>query len=147
MRYVLLALFLLAAGVLVGHLQHEPAAYAPIARVRTSDGLYITLVQPRTGRRSACATALVRFGEALARSCPRCAMESADCAARLEGIDRSLANGERVPIYTIAAGGIRAGLLGPPRSVAAECQAMASQFVRSGIASAACIAPITSGSS
>jgi hypothetical protein len=47
-----------------------------------------------------------------------------------------------MPIYTISAEGIRVGLLGPPRSVRAECEAMASQFLKSGLQSASCVAPL-----
>lgn len=140
MRYALLALLLFAAGIAAG-LLHRPPDYAPIARVRSPDGLFITLVQPRSTRRSACTRVLERFEAALAQSCPGCALESAGCATRLDGLDRSLAAGERVPIFTISAGPLRVGLLGPPASVRAECEAMAGQFVRSGVASAICVPP------
>ena len=140
MRHALLALALFAAGVLLAAHQRSGEEYAPIARVRSADGLFITLVQPKTTRRSDCAVSLERFESALARSCPRCTLESAECGTRLEGIDRLLAGGERVPIFTIAAGGIRVGLVGPPGRVEAECRAMAGQFVRSGVG-AACVNP------
>lgn len=146
MRYALLALLLFAAGIAAGML-HPAPDYAPVARVRSPDGLFITLVQPRSARRSACAKVLERFEAALARSCPGCALESADCASRLEGLDRSLAAGEPVPIFTILAGPLRVGLLGPPASVRAECEAMASEFARGGIAGAACVPPPDPGSS
>jgi hypothetical protein len=140
-RYAALALVLLLAGVALWHFEREREIYTPIARLRSSDGLYMTIVQPGTARRSGCAAVLARFQEALKSTCPLCAVESAGCATDLGGIDRALARGERLPIYTISAQGIRVGLLGPPRSVHAECEAMASQFLRSGLQSASCVAP------
>ena len=147
MRYVILALLLFAAAMILAQVERESLAFTPILRVRSIDGMYITLVQSRTARRTACAGVLDGFKQALARTCATCALEFADCATHLLGIDRSLASGERLPIFTVEAGSLRAGLLGPPRSVQAECEAMASQFVRSGLAPAACIAPLPGSSS
>jgi hypothetical protein len=142
MRYVLLALLLFAVGVTVAMLERDTQAFTPIVRVRSIDGLYITLVQPRTAKRSACAAVVERFEQALAQTCATCTIESTDCATRLEGIDQALAAGEGVPVFTVSAQGMRVGLLGPPPSVKAECEAMASQFVRSGV-KASCVSPRT----
>jgi hypothetical protein len=142
MKYLVLALTLLAAGLILGHVERESELYTPVVRIRSTDGLYMTMVQPRTARQNACAAVVQHFEQALKLNCEMCTVESASCATSLQGVEGALARGERLPIYTISAEGIRVGLLGPPRSVETECQAMASQFVRSGIRSAACIAPL-----
>lgn len=147
MRHLLLALLLLGVAALFVHLERDRQAFTALIRVRSADGLYLTLVQPATKRRSTCSAVLERFERALKPACAGCTVESAACQTALAGMDRALAAGERLPIYTIDAGAIRVGLLGPPRSVQAECEAMARQFVRSGLASAACVAPPAHGSS
>ena len=141
MRYGLLALALLAAAVALWQAEHEREQYTPIVRIRSSDGLFMTMIQKSTARQSSCAAMLDRFEAALRATCPICAVESTGCAIVLEGIEQALARGERMPIYTISAEGIRVGLLGPPRSVQAECEAMAREFMRNGLPSASCVAP------
>jgi hypothetical protein len=141
MKYAALAFSFFVAAVALWYVERDSEDYTPIVRVRSTDGLYITLLQARTAHRSGCTALLEHFQDSLPRTCAHCAVESSTCATSLEGIDRALAHGEPVPIYTVSASGIRAGLLGPPASARAECEAMATQLMRSGIQWAACVAP------
>jgi hypothetical protein len=142
MKYAVLAVLLFIGGVTLAFVERQDQTFTPIVRVRSADGLYITLVQPRTSRRSACSATVDVFVKALDGTCATCAVESTDCATRLEGIDRALAAGERLPIYTVSAEGMRIGVVGPPHVVLSACEGMASQFVANGVKAATCIAPL-----
>jgi hypothetical protein len=141
MKYLILSILLFVAGVTLAFVERQEQIFTPIVRVRSADGLYITLVQPRTLRRSACNAMVEGFKKALDGACPTCAVESSDCATKLEGIDRALADGERLPIYTVAAEGMRIGVVGPPHVVRVACEGMAVQFVANGAKTASCVEP------
>lgn len=141
MRYLLLALLLLGAAVMLAYPERERQAFTPLVRVRSADGLYITVVHPAVARRAECAHRLARFEAELRSTCSACTVESSDCARELAGIDRSLAGGESLPIFAVHAGALRAGVLGPPRFVQAACEAMASELAKSGLKAATCVAP------
>ena len=142
MRYVVLAGLMFLLGGLLMTFEGDSTSFTPVVRVRSTDGLYMTLVQPRTSKRSACNATIDGFVKALDGTCATCAVESTDCATRLEGIDRALAAGERLPIYTVSAEGMRIGVVGPPHVVLSACEGMASQFVAHGVKAATCIAPL-----
>jgi hypothetical protein len=141
MKYAILAALMFVAGLSLPLIQHEPQSYIPLVRVRSTEGLYITLVQARADRRSACNDRVAAFLTELGDSCPTCTVEASECATKLEGMDMALADGKALPIFTVAAEDIRVGLLGPPSTVRAECEVMASQFVMNGMKTAACVAP------
>jgi hypothetical protein len=69
MKYLVLALTLLAAGLILGHVERESELYTPVVRIRSTDGLYMTMVQPRTARQNACATVVQHFEQALKLNC------------------------------------------------------------------------------
>lgn len=142
MRYVLLAALMFLLGALAMTFEGESASFIPIVRVRSTEGLYITLVQARTPKRSACQVNVETFVKALDSTCANCAVESSDCATQLHGIDQALAAGEQLPIYTVAADGVRIGVVGPPNIVRAACEGMATQFVVNGWKMATCVAPV-----
>jgi hypothetical protein len=141
MRHAILATLMLATGLSLPLIQHEPQTFTPIVRVRSTEGLYITLVQSRADKRGACNARVGSFIDALGDSCPTCTIETSECATKLEGMDMALAEGKRLPIFTVSAGELRVGLLGPPHTVRAECEVMATQFVLSGLKTATCVAP------
>jgi hypothetical protein len=141
MKYVVLATLLFVGGVTLAYVERQEQIFTPIVRVRSAEGLYFTLVQPRTSRRSICRETVDGFVKALDAACATCAVESSDCATKLEGIDRSLADGKNLPIYTVAAEGMRIGVVGPPSVVQAACEGMAGQLVASGVKVAHCVAP------
>lgn len=141
MKYVVLALLLFLLGVAITLIEFDHRTYVPIVRLRTDNGLFLTLVQDRTSRRQACKEAIERFVAPLGETCRGCTVESTDCATNLEGVDRALARGEQLPLYTISAEGMRMALLGPPGSVQATCELMVAQMVVRGVKSAACVFP------
>jgi hypothetical protein len=141
MKYAILAILLFIGGITLAYVERQDQAFTPIVRVRSAEGLFITLVQPPTSRRSSCSNTVDTFTKALNVACPTCAVESRDCATRLGGIDKALADGQRLPIYTVAAEGVRIGVVGPPNAVRAACEEMAIQFVTGGSKTAACMAP------
>jgi hypothetical protein len=145
MKYFTLAAVLFLIGIGVTQLDREDQIFTPVVRLRTMDGLFITLVQKSSPKRNACREAIDRFVSALDTTCTTCFIESSDCATRLEGVDRALANNESLPVHTVSAEGIRVAVLGPPQLVQAQCEAMAAQMARLGMKSAACTFPRVTG--
>jgi hypothetical protein len=142
MRYFVFSLLMFVAGVALTHVERDPQQLTPVVRLRTTDGLFVTFVQRRTLQRSVCHDVLQAFRDNLERSCFQCMVESADCAHDLGGIERALALGEDLPLYTVSADSFRVAIVGPPESVQAECADMSLQMVRQGIATASCVAPV-----
>lgn len=141
MRYLVLALLLFACGAGLTRLKIEDdQAYVPVVRTRTTDGMFLTLVHERVNDRRACRKTIDRFA-GLLRPCAACTIESAECATELSGVDKAIAEGRPVPLYTVAAEGVRISLVGPPNLVKSECDSIAGHMVLSGLKSAACIYP------
>jgi len=145
MKYLALAVILFLIGIGFTQIEREDYLFTPVVRLRTTDGLFMTFVQDASPKRSACREAIDRFVSALDTTCTTCFIESTDCATRLEGMDRALANNESLPVHTISAEGIHMAMLGPPRLVQVECEGMAAQLVRLGMKSAACAFPRVTG--
>jgi hypothetical protein len=141
MKYAILAALLFVGGITLAYVEKKDETFIPIVRVRSIEGLYITLVQPRMARRSYCQATVDGFIKALDGACASCAVESTDCATRLEGIDKALANGDRLPIYTVLAEGMRVSVVGPPHAVRAACEGMATHLVMNGWKMATCVTP------
>jgi hypothetical protein len=141
MKYLVLAVILFLVGVGLTQIEREDRLFTPVVRLRTTDGLFITLIQKASPKQNACREAIDRLVGALHTTCTTCFIESTDCATRLEGVDRALANNESVPMHTISAEGFRIAMLGPPQRVQAECEGMAAQMVRLGMKSAECAFP------
>ena len=141
MKYLVLAVILFLIGVGLTQMEREDRIFTPVVRLRTTDGLFVTLIQDANPKRNACRQAIDRLVESLGSTCAVCSIESTDCATRLEGVDCALANNESVPMYTVRAEGIRIAMLGPPLAVRAECEVMAAQMVQLGLKSATCGAP------
>jgi len=140
-KYLVLAALLFIAGIGVTQLERETVPFTPVVRVRTVEGLFLTLVQPGTPSRSACNTAVQDLVDGFGKACANCVIESSDCASKLEGIDRALALNQPIPLYTISAQGFRISVLGPPQTVKAACEAIASQMVKGGLKTASCASP------
>src|SRR5688500_5808839 len=102
MRYGLLAALLLIAGITLTQLEREDPAYTPVLRVRTDSGLFVTMVPAVNGKKATCSEAVNSVVTQIKNSCPFCYVESAECAAKLAGMDRALAAGETLPVHTIA---------------------------------------------
>ena len=141
MKYVVLATVLFLDGVELTWVRFARPALTPVVRLRTSDGFYVTLLQPRTAEKQRCTAAIERFEHTIQNSCPGCYVESTDCAVQLAGIEDALASGDPLPVYTVAAGETRMAILGPPGKVRAWCKTVAAQMASHGMPAAACVEP------
>ena len=146
MKYVVLALLMLAAGLGLMHIEREPQFFTPLVRVRTTDGLFMTYVHRNPVSLIVCEQTVKTFTAVTEKSCPACVVESTACSQKLEGLDGALARNERVPLYTVDGNGFRVAMVGPPETVVAECREMASQMLSRGITTAACHMPGAGGS-
>jgi hypothetical protein len=141
MRYLVLAVLLFGCGAGLTQLRVEDdQAYVPVVRTRTTDGMFLTLLHEQVADRRVCQQTVERFA-GLLRSCATCTIESMECATGLAGIDKAVAENRPVPLYTVAAEGVRISLVGPPNSVQSECESIAGHMVLNGLKSAACIYP------
>ena len=140
MRYVALVIALFLGGVALTLIENESQAYTPVVRVRTESGLFMTVVQSVTDRQTACADVVKRLVNEVSTTCPACAVESADCPTQLSGMDRALALNEKLPVYSIAADGVRISMVGPPPSIRGQCVTMAAKMAQHGL-SATCVRP------
>jgi len=141
MRYLLLAGLMFALGLLVVSLDAPEHSYVPVVRLRTSEGYFITAVQARTHDRRKCDAANDRFLGPIRTRCPSCVVESVDCGEHLHGFERDLASGAQVPLYTVAARGIRLALVGPPGGAERSCEAIARLLTAGRVPEAACVRP------
>jgi hypothetical protein len=141
MRYAVLAAVLFVAGVSLVFVDRAEQHFTPIVRMRTDNGLYMTFLQDSMDKRVACLNSVETLVHELYASCPTCSIESTDCPARMEGMESILARKGPVPLYVVAADDIRIGILGPPASVRARCELMASVMTQGGLKSAVCIPP------
>lgn len=141
MKYFVLALLMFAAGVAITRIEPETPHVTPIVRLRTTGGLFITLVQSETKTKKLCTEANDRFVQPLIDLCPACEVLSSDCAEKLVGIEGALVRGEPVPVHTVGGAGFRAAVLGPPSTVNATCQALAVHMVKGGVNTATCRPP------
>ena len=140
MKYVVLAAVLFLLGIAVTQMKPESEPLIPVVRVRTDNGLFMTMVERPRNKHAACASAVQDLVTELGKACATCTVESTECSARLRGVDETLWSPAASPLYIVAAEEIRIGLIGPPESVKAKCESMAAVMADSGVKSA-CIAP------
>ncbi len=144
MKYLVLAAILFVVGIALTQLERESNVFTPLIRIRTESGLFLTMVQSQTTKRSACTEAVEQMVRAFTKVCAACFVESTECATKLVGVDRALSANDRLPVYTITGEGFRIGILGPPSTVQAQCETMASRMVQSGLKRTACVPPVSS---
>jgi hypothetical protein len=141
MKYVVLAVLLFAAGVSLIFVERAEQHFTPIVRMRTDNGLYMTFLQDSLDKRVACLNSVENLVHELYASCPTCSIESTDCPAQVQGMESALANKAPAPLYVVASEKLRIGILGPPASVRARCELMATVMTQLGLKSAVCIPP------
>jgi hypothetical protein len=140
-KYLVLAILLFACGAGLTQLRVEDEqTYVPVVRTRTAEGLFLTLLHVRVTNQKACQQTVARFA-ALLRPCASCTIESSECATELAGIDKAISEGRPVPLYMVAAEGVRISLVGPPSIIKSECESIAGHMVLNGLKSAACVYP------
>jgi hypothetical protein len=141
-RYFALSLLLFVAGVALSQIDHDQEQFTPLVRLRTTEGMFITFVQPGTFPRRECSQTVAAFTQSLNKSCVNCVLESAQCHEKLEGLDRALARNESVPFHTVEAKVFRVAVAGPPATVLQECREIAAQMARFGIVGSYCREPL-----
>jgi hypothetical protein len=138
---VVLALF--AVGSVLAHYHVTNQSYYPVSRLSSTDGYTFHMVQDRTARRGDCGQANDRFLDPVKANCPLCRVEYARCERELTGLEFSLLMGDPVPMYVVIAPGLRLAIEGPGERVRGDCERMATDLVRRGTRSAACVFPGT----
>jgi len=141
MRQALFILVLLGAGAVLAHYHVANQHYFPVTRLASSDGFTFHMVQDRVDTRGACGEANDRFVAPVKRSCPRCRVVYARCERELQALELKLLLGEPVPLHVVVAPGLRLAMEGPAATLRGDCESMAAQIVRAGVASAACVYP------
>jgi hypothetical protein len=140
MRYAILAGLLFLVGIGITQLKGDEP-YVPTVRVRTESGLFMTVVQSATRKRSACSETIGRLVAEVEKTCVGCSVESSECQSVLSGMEYQLASGAALPIYTISADGVRIAMLGAPKTIGGQCQKMAAKMAESGLPRAICVSP------
>ena len=140
MKYVALATLLFVLGIGALWIDRSPNEFTPVVRVRTDNGLFMTLIQSSSDKRNRCLDAVDALVHELGKACPTCYVESTDCPTLLQGTELALAHKEPMPLYVVSSDAMRIGILGPPASVRERCEQMASVMARGGVKSA-CIPP------
>jgi hypothetical protein len=138
-KYLVLAVLLFIAGVALTQLNVEDEAFLPVVRVRTEGGAFITIVHNRRSAKRSCQETVKRLVVNL-RACPDCAIESQGCATNLTGLEKALADGKPLPVYSVSAIDVRVSIIGPPAYVRADCEGLARQIALAGVPSV-CIHP------
>jgi hypothetical protein len=141
MRYAVIAAILFIIGFGLTLIERPGVRFTPIVRVRTGNGLYMTFLQNSLEKRHLCLIAVEKLAQELYNTCPSCSVESSGCPDQVQGIESTLANNRPVPLYVVSTDEIRIGILGPPASVRARCEQMASVMLQGGLKSAVCIPP------
>jgi len=143
MRKALIILVLLAAGAVLARYHVANQHYFPVTKLASSDGYTFHMVQDRTDAREDCGKANDRFLAPLKTACSQCEVVYARCERELHGLELSLLMGDAVPAHVVIAPGVRLAMEGPAATLRRECEQMATELVKAGAHSAACVFPGT----
>lgn len=141
MKHALVLIALAIAGSVLAYFHVASQTYFPVVRLSSSDGFTYVVVQDADADRNACGEANDRFLEPVKKLCTQCKVEYARCDRELEGIELALSAGEPIPHHAVVGRGVRVAVQGPPDKVRAVCEEIASDIVRAGVPSAACVFP------
>jgi hypothetical protein len=139
-KQLALALIVVAAAVAGAYLYVAEAAYHPVVRMASPDGLIYTAVQKPTAKTQDCDAANNRFIAPM-RQCRECRIELVTCRRRLEAFERDVYEGKAAGRHQVLAAGLRIAIEGPPRVAKASCEMIVAEMRQRGVASAACVAP------
>ena len=135
------AAVLIGVSVWLAHLHVVSQSYYPVVRLASPDGLVYTAVQDATQERQACGAANDRFLAPLRETCKDCKIVLARCERELDGLERALSEHRAVPLPVVSGPGVRMSIDGPVAPAKASCEHIATQMVRNGLRSAACVRP------
>lgn len=132
---------LIAVSAWLAHLHVVSQSYHPVVRLASPDGLVYTAVQDAKHERRECGAANERFLQPVKKTCKDCQVEIARCERHLEGFELDIYERRKTSEYVVFGPGVRMAIAGPARKAQASCEQIASQMVRSGLRSAACVPP------
>jgi hypothetical protein len=141
MRQSLVVLTLAIAGSVLAYFYVTGQSYYPVVKLASPDGLTYNVVQSADSGRNACGDANARFLGPVRKQCPQCAVVYARCERELEGIELALSTGAPVPHYRVIGADVQIAVQGPADRVRAACEEIASDIVRGGVPTAACVFP------
>jgi len=140
-RHIVVAAVLIGVSVWLAHLHVVSQSYFPVVRLASPDGLVYTAVQDAKHERQACGAANDRFLAPLRETCKDCKIVLARCERSLEGMELALSEHRPVPLPVVSGPGVRMSISGPQAPAKASCEHIATQMVRNGLRSAACVRP------
>ncbi len=140
-RNAAIAAVLIAVSAWLAHLHVESQSYHPVVHLASPDGLTYIAVQDAKHERQDCGAANDRFLAPVREGCKGCKVVVARCERELEGFELAVHEGRRMPHPVVSGPGVRMAIEGPAASAKASCEVIATQMVRSGLRSAACVRP------
>jgi hypothetical protein len=143
MKQAIVILVLLAVGSVLAHFHVANQSYYPVSKLASADGYTFHMVQDRRAQRNACGEANDRFLGPIKARCLQCDVLYARCERELQGVELALLMGDPMPMHVVIAPGLRLAMEGPKERVREQCEQFATDLVKGGASSAACVFPGT----
>jgi hypothetical protein len=139
-----IALVVIAAASVLGHLHASAQIYHPVVRLASPDGLTFIAVQDATSERQACGAANDRFLVPVKQRCKECKVVTARCERQLERFEQAIYDGAPIPYQRVSSPGMRMAIIGPAEAAKVNCDFLAGELKKVGVRAAACIDPAKS---
>ena len=143
MKQTLVIVVLLVVGSVLAYYHVANQSYFPVAKLASADGYTFHMVQDRRAQRNACGEANERFLGPIKARCLQCQVVYARCERKLQGVELALLMGDPMPMHVVIAPGLRLAMEGPKERVREQCEQFASDLVKGGARTAACVFPGT----
>ena len=143
MKQAIVILVLLAVGSVLAHYHVANQSYYPVSKLASADGYTFHMVQDRRAQRNACGEANDRFLAPIKARCLQCDVVYARCERELQGVELALLLGDPMPMHVVIAPGLRLAMEGPKERVREQCEQFATDLVKGGARTAACVYPGT----
>ena len=143
MKQAIVILVLLAVGSVLAHYHVANQSYYPVSKLASADGYTFHMVQDRRAQRNACGEANERFLGPIKARCLQCQVVYARCERELQGVELALLMGDPMPMHVVIAPGLRLAMEGPKERVREQCEQFATDLVKGGARTAACVFPGT----
>ena len=143
MKQAIVILVLLAVGSVLAHYHVANQSYYPVSKLASADGYTFHMVQDRRAQRNACGEANERFLGPIKARCLQCQVLYARCERELQGVELALLMGDPMPMHVVVAPGLRLAMEGPKERVREQCEQFATDLVKGGARTAACVFPGT----
>jgi hypothetical protein len=143
MKQAIVILVLLAVGSVLAYYHVANQSYYPVSKLASVDGYTFHMVQDRRAQRNACGQANDRFLAPIKARCLQCQVVYARCERELQGVELALLMGDPMPMHVVVAPGLRLAMEGPKERVRHECEQLATELVKGGALTAACVFPGT----